>query len=207
MHSVRASRIDLGETQHLLKAAKNGDNHAFEQLIMIYRKRLIKVAVRIMGNIEDAEDAVQNASMNAFLKLSLFREESSFYTWLCRITANECLSHIRSRKRWVGTISIDQDPDESNAIFELPDNGVDPETAYHCKQLSGHLHRAIDRLSTNWQQVLRLRHFEEFSELEIAARMQMSKAWVKTASYRARKQLRRHLGPSTRQLTTGCVQA
>jgi RNA polymerase sigma-70 factor, ECF subfamily len=206
MSSIALSSIEFDETQHLVKAAKNGDDRAFERLIATYRKRLLKVAIRIMGNIEDAEDAVQTASMKAFLKLHLFREEASFYTWLCRITANECLSHIRSRKHWAGTISIDQDLGESNAIFELPDTRVDPETAYHGKQLSGHLHRAIDRLSTRWQQVLRLRHFEEFSEIEIAANMQVSRAWVKTASYRARKRLRRHLTPSACQLRPYCIQ-
>src|SRR5262245_38519974 len=207
MNSVATSNIEFCQTQHLVKAAKDGDERAFEQLIATYRKRLLKVAIRIMGNTEDAEDAVQNASMKAFLKLPLFREEASFYTWLCRITTNECLSHIRSRKRWTGAISIDQDLGESNAIFELPDTRVDPETAYHSKQLSGHLHRAIGRLSTSWQQLLRLRHFEEFSEIEIAASMQVSRAWVKTASYRARKRLRRHLTPSTRQLRPICIQA
>ncbi|SRR5437762_9311667 len=206
MSSIALSSIEFDQIQTLVKAAKNGDDYAFEQLIAIYRKRLLKVALRIMGNIEDAEDAVQTASMKAFLKLSLFREEASFYTWLCRITANECLSHIRSRKPWAGTISIDQEPDEANALFELPDTRIDPERAYHSKQLSGHVHRAIGRLSANWQQVLRLRHFEEFSELEIASAMRVSRAWVKTASYRARKRLRRHLTPSTRQLTPCCLE-
>ena len=200
------SSIEFDQIQRLVKAAKDGDEWAFEQLIATYRNRLLKVASRIMGNIEDAEDAVQTASMKAFLKLPLFREESSFYTWLCRITANECLSHIRSRKPWAGTISIDQDPGQSDAILELPDTRIDPETAYQCKQLSGHLHRAIGRLSTNWQQVLRLRHLEGRSELEIASAMQVSRAWVKTASYRARKRLRRHLTASTRQLAPHSVQ-
>jgi RNA polymerase sigma-70 factor, ECF subfamily len=206
MNSAMFSSIEFDQIQHLVKAAKDGDEWAFEQLIATYRNRLLKVALRIMGNIEDAEDAVQTASMKAFLKLPLFREESSFYTWLCRITANECLSHIRSRKPWAGTISIDQDPSQSDAILDLPDTRVDPETAYQCKQLSGHLNRAIGRLSTNWQQVLRLRHLEGRSELEIASAMQVSRAWVKTASYRARKRLRRHLTASTRQLTPDSVQ-
>jgi RNA polymerase sigma-70 factor, ECF subfamily len=205
MSSIVLSSINFDQTELLVKAAKNGDDRAFEQLIAIYRKRLVKVAIRIMRNTEDAEDAVQIASMKAFLKLPLFRGEASFYTWLCRITANECLSHIRSRKPWAGTISIDQESGETNAILELPDNRVDPERAYHSEQLSGHLHRAIGRLSANWQQVLRLRHFEEFSELEIACAMQVSRSWVKTTSYRARKRLRRHLTASTRQLTSNCV--
>jgi len=205
MNSIAAKRIGFGETQHLLKAAKGGDERAFSQLILMYRNRALKVALRIIGNAEDAEDAVQTACMKAFLKLPLFREEASFYTWLCRITANECLSQLRSRKHWTGTISIDQETGESNQSFELPDLNVDPENAYHSKELSGHLHRAIGRLSTRWQQIVRMRHFEERSELEIGAALQMSRACVKTAGYRAKKRLRRHLSafaaqPSPQQL-------
>lgn len=207
MNSIAAERIGLGETQYLLKAAKDGDQRAFDQLILMYRNRAFKVALRIVGNIEDAEDAVQTACMKAFLKLPLFREEASFYTWLCRITANECLSHLRSRKHWNGTISIDQEPGESNQSFELPDLSVDPETAYHAKELSGHLHRAIDRLSPRWQTVVRMRHFEERSENEIGAALHMSRACVKTAGYRAKKRLRRHLSAVDAQPVPRCCQS
>jgi RNA polymerase sigma-70 factor (ECF subfamily) len=193
MNSLAASRIGFAETQHLLKAAKAGDERAFTQLIVMYRNRVLKVALRIIGNAEDAEDAVQTACMKAFVKLPLFREEASFYTWLCRITANECLSQLRSRKHWNGVISIDQETGESNQSFELPDPNVDPETAYRSKEVSGHLHRAIGRLSPRWQQIVRMRHLEERSELEIGAALQMSRACVKTAGYRAKKRLRRHL--------------
>ena len=200
MNSIAAKRIGLDDTQQLLKAAKQGDERAFTQLIMMYRNRALKVALRIVGNAEDAEDAVQTACLKAFLKLPLFREEASFYTWLCRITANECLSQLRSRKHWTNVISIDHETGESNQSFELPDLKVDPETAYHSKELSGHLHRAIGRLSTRWQQILRMRHFEERSELEIGSALQMSRACVKTAGYRAKKRLRRHLSAFNTQL-------
>src|SRR5437868_6042635 len=207
MNSAAVNRSSFGQTQHLLKAAKRGDGRAFDQLIITYRNRLLKVALRIIGNLEDAEDAVQSACMKAFVKLPFFREEASFYTWLCRITANECLSHLRSQKHWTGTVSIDQDSGESNASLELPDLSVDPETAYRTKELSGHLHRAIGHLSARWQQVLRMRHFEELSELEIGAALQMSRACVKTANYRAKKRLRRHLSASTREFVPHCVGA
>lgn len=193
MNSLAAKRVGLGQTQNLLKAAKNGDQRAFEELILMYRHRALKVALRITGNTEDAEDAVQTACMKAFVKLPLFREEASFYTWLCRITANECLSQLRSRKHWIGIISIDQETSESNQALELPDHSVDPESAYRAKELSGHLHRAIGRLSSRWQYVVRMRHLEERSELEIGAALGMSRACVKTAGYRAKKRLRRHL--------------
>src|SRR5690349_23666914 len=127
MNSIAATRIGLGETQKLLSAAKDGDERAFTQLILMYRNRALKVALRIMGNTEDAEDAVQTACMKAFVKLPLFREEASFYTWFCRITANECLSQLRSRKHWIGAISLDQETGESDQTLELPDHSADPE--------------------------------------------------------------------------------
>ena len=204
MNSIAAKRIGFGETQHLLTAAKDGDQHAFDQLIMMYRNRALKVSLRIVGNIEDAEDAVQTACMKAFLKLPLFREEASFYTWLCRITANECLSHLRSSKHWNRAISIDQETGDSNPPLELPDLTVDPETAYHAQELSGHLHRAIDRLSPRWQTVIRMRHFEERSENEIGAALHMSRACVKTAGYRAKKRLRQHLNALAAQPVPRC---
>src|SRR5439155_25498766 len=92
----------------LVHACKGGDAAAFEELVKRYDSKLFRVAQHITHNREDAQDAVQDAFLKVFRKLTQFRENSQFSTWLIRITVNESLLKLR-KQRFDGEVSIDED--------------------------------------------------------------------------------------------------
>src|SRR5258707_5835404 len=91
----------------LVHASKNGDVAAFEQLVKRYDRKLFRIAQHITHNREDAQDVVQEAFLKVFRKLSQFRENSQFSTWLTRITVNESLMKLR-KQHSSREVSIDE---------------------------------------------------------------------------------------------------
>ena len=82
----------------LVRAAKQGDDSAFEELVRRYDRNVFRIAQHITQNREDAEDVVQEAFLKAYGNLAKFQEQSKFYTWLVRIAVNEALMKLRRRK-------------------------------------------------------------------------------------------------------------
>ena len=108
----------------LIHACKEGDVAAFEQLVNRYGARIFSIAQHITHNREDAEDAVQEAFLKIFRKLTQFREKSQLSTWLIRITVNESLMKLRKR-RSLREVSTDEDFQSEGHIppFEFADWG------------------------------------------------------------------------------------
>ena len=92
----------------LIRKAKNGDIHAFENLIENHRKRVYNIAFKMLHNQEDAYDITQEVFIRVFKSMKEFREEASFSTWIYRITKNACLDELRKRKN-KATVSLDED--------------------------------------------------------------------------------------------------
>lgn len=82
----------------LIQKSQQGDMDAFEQLLLRYEKKVYTIAYKYMGNAEDASDLAQEALIRAYQSIGTFRGESSFGTWIGRITANKCLDELRKRK-------------------------------------------------------------------------------------------------------------
>ena len=83
----------------LIELARGGDRYAFDELVKTYYPRMVRTAVRMLRDVEDAEDATQQAFTAAWQNLDKFRGDASFSTWLTRITMNEALSTLRRRTR------------------------------------------------------------------------------------------------------------
>ncbi len=81
----------------LVRAAKKGDDTAFEELVRRYDRNVFRIAQHITQNREDAEDVVQEAFLKAYSNLEKFQEQSKFYTWLVRIAVNEALMKLRRK--------------------------------------------------------------------------------------------------------------
>jgi RNA polymerase sigma-70 factor, ECF subfamily len=179
--------------QELVAEAQAGSTIAFERLIEKYERRIFRLGQNITRNREDAEDAMQNALVKAFRKLPTFRGDSSFYTWLVRITVNEALMGIR-RRRWKEVSMIDSD--ESDGPLrrdEIEDWGPNPEQRYSETELQDILAKAIRALGPGYRIVFQLRDIESFSTRETAQALSLSPTAVKTRLRRARLQLRRSL--------------
>lgn len=176
----------------LLKSAKRGEPEAFEALCHSLRPRLLKIAFRITGNREDAEDAVQDSMMRAFLHLHGFHGNSSFSTWLTRIVMNSALM-INRKNRSAHQISADAlpAPDEPGLHLQIPDRSPNPEQTYVQRERKTILHRAIRRLRPRMRAVIEIAQFQELPIRETARILDISVAAAKGRFFHARAALRK----------------
>jgi len=178
----------------LVHACKDGDGAAFEQLVNRYDARLFSIAQHITHNREDAEDAVQEAFLKAFRKLTQFRENSQFSTWLIRITVNESLTKLRKR-RSIRELSMDEDfqSEEHTAPVEVADWAPDPEELYRAYELREILRSALQELQPGLRVVFVLCDVEGLSTDQTAEALELTQVAVKARLWRARLQLRERL--------------
>ena len=182
------------EDEHLLvNAAKGGDVAAFEELVNRYEGKILRLTGNITGNREDAEDAMQDAFLNAYAHLDGFQQDSRFYTWLVRIAANEAL--MRLRKRRPGQLSLDEPIEGDGDLMprELEDWRPNPEREYAKAELQALLGEVIEKLEPEFRIVLVLRDIEELSTQETAEALGISVPNVKSRLLRARLKLREKL--------------
>jgi len=177
----------------LVHACKDGDAAAFEQLVKRYDGRLFRIAQHITHNREDAQDAVQEAFLKVFRKLTQFRENSQFSTWLIRITVNESLMKLR-KQRSGREVSIDDfQSEEHMAAFELADWAPNPEELYRGSELRSILRSELQELRPALRVVFVLRDVEGLSTEQTANVLELTHVAVKTRLLRARLQLRKQL--------------
>jgi RNA polymerase sigma-70 factor, ECF subfamily len=178
----------------LVRAAKNGDIGAFEELVKRYDRNVFRIAQHITQNREDAEDVVQDAFLKAYGNLNQFQEQSKFYTWLVRIAVNEALMKLR-RRRPERTVSLDEDvkTDDDSIPREVADWSPNPEQQYKQAELKQILTKTINGLPPSFRTVFVLRDVEGLSTEETAEALNLSIPAVKSRLLRARLQLRERL--------------
>src|SRR5438445_11912353 len=178
----------------LVHACNSGDAAAFEELVKRYDSKLFRIAQHITHNREDAQDAVQDAFLKAFRKLTQFRENSQFSTWLIRITVNESLMKLR-KQRSDREVSIDEDfqTEDHTAAFELADWAPNPEELYKAFELRNILRSELQELRPGLRVVFVLRDIEGLSTEETADVLELTDVAVKARLWRARLQLRTRL--------------
>jgi RNA polymerase sigma-70 factor (ECF subfamily) len=178
----------------LVHACKRGDSVAFEQLVRRYDRRLLSIAQHVTHNREDAQDAVQEAFLKVFRKLTQFQENSQFSTWLIRITVNESLMKLR-KQRSTREVSIDEDflSDEDIGPFELADWAPSPEVLNREAELRNILRNTLQELQPSIRVVFVLRDIEGLSTEEAAEVLELTPVAVKARLWRARLQLRERL--------------
>jgi RNA polymerase sigma-70 factor (ECF subfamily) len=119
---------ELLQSKSLVAAARSGSPAAFAELREIYAQRVYRKLLTITKNREDAEDALQETFLRAYLALHSFEERSSFYTWVMRIAINSALMILR-RRRLHPEVSFDVpgETEEAISVFEFKDTGPSPE--------------------------------------------------------------------------------
>ena len=167
----------------LIRRAQADDTDAFCLLAERYTRRIYLLAFHYCRNAQDAEDLSQEAWLKAYRALRTFRYDSSFYTWLRRITINAFLNHQRSRTALVESIDVGH---ESEA------RATSPETLYN-KVLFESVMSALSELTPSQRLVFLLRHYEGMTYEEIANAMNCSTGTVKKSVSRAIGKLRARL--------------
>src|SRR6202046_4910697 len=178
----------------LVRAAKQGDDSAFEELVRRYDRNVFRIAQHITQNREDAEDVVQDAFLKAYNNLAQFQGQSKFYTWLVRIAVNEALMKLR-RRRPERTVSLDEEvkTEDDSLPREVADWSPNPEQMYNQEELRDILTRTIQGLPAGFRTVFVLRDVEGLSTEETAQALELSIPAVKSRLLRARLQLRERL--------------
>jgi RNA polymerase sigma-70 factor (ECF subfamily) len=178
--------------KQLISAAKGGERAPFGELCERHMKQVFCVTRRIMPNREDAEDAVQDCFLNAFVHLKDFDERSRFATWLTRIAINAALMKLR-KKRGVQEVPMDEpNPSfEPVAQREFRDDAPNPEESCSARERREILNTAILGLRPRARRVVELHQLQEHSLRETAQILGISTAAVKARMFHARVALHR----------------
>jgi RNA polymerase sigma-70 factor, ECF subfamily len=179
----------------LLRRAIAGDQQALEILFAKNNRSLCQTALRLLGNREDAEDALQEGMLAAYRNLRHFEGGSQFSTWLTRIVINAALMRRRSR-RTRAAVSLDECGREEQlpAVERLLAHGPSPEEIYAGYELSERLHKSLEGLSPILRRAFELCAIAGFTADEAAKALGVSRNTLKVRLLRARQQLATRLG-------------
>ena len=158
-----------------------------------YREKVYRLAFKILRHEEDAAEALQDAFLSAFRGLKNFKAESTFSTWLYRITTNAALMKYRKRRDNVVSLEQSQSRNEDAEPIEVPDWTTQPVDELLSSELRAVMNEARDRLPEELRTVFVLRDEDERSNAEVAEMLDLSVAAVKSRLHRARLNLRDRL--------------
>src|SRR5579875_2738413 len=194
---MEARQQQRAEDDELIRAAQKGDRSAFDALVRRYDRSVLRLALHMLGNEEDAQDVHQEAFIKAYRHLSNFRFECSFYTWLYRIVTNLCLDQLRrrkSRKEDPATV-VDAAGDEMDLLANLQDERAmaDPGRELERKNMSAAIRSALDELTPRERMVFELKHYEGLKLRTIGEMLSTTEETAKNTLFRATRKLRARL--------------
>lgn len=160
----------------LIQQSLDGNPEAFGALVTRYQHVMYTVALRMVGNAEDARDVTQDAFVKAYAQLATFDPQYRFFSWLYRIEINECLNLLRSRRPF--------DPLDDN----LAGRSSPFDSTLHIERCA-HIESALQQLTPDYRAVVVLRHFAGQSYGDIAAALGIPEKTVKSRLYSARQLL------------------
>jgi RNA polymerase sigma-70 factor, ECF subfamily len=190
-----------GNEEKLIRAGQRGDHQAVETLFRRYQRPLFQTALRVLGNTEDAEDALQDGLLSAYRNLKRFEGRSQFSTWLTRIVINAALMRRRSAKARPA-ISLDEPPREEElpAAERFADDGPTPEQVFANTEIREMLSENLDQLSPLLRTAFVLREVQGYSTGEAAKKLGVTENTLKARLWRARHQLAERLGRRLRRM-------
>ncbi len=203
MATQAAVAIQLNE-EKLIRAGQRGDEQAVEALFRRYHRPLFQTALRVLGNTEDAEDALQDGLLSAYRNLKRFEGRAQFSTWLTRIVINAALMRRRSAKARPA-VSLDEAPreDELAPAERFADDGPDPEQVFASTEIREMISENLDELSPLLRTAFVLREVQGYSTGEAAKKLGVTENTLKARLWRARHQLAERLGRRLRRMKDG----
>ncbi|NGP88618.1 RNA polymerase sigma factor [Fodinibius halophilus] len=174
----------------LVKKVQEGNTKLFEIIIQRYNQQLFRIIRGYLKDRQNIKDVMQTTYLKAFSKLSQFRGEAQFSTWLIRIAINEALKKKKSNSRFSDLYSVTdtQISDQKSSSREYS-----PDTQVIQKDMNTHLEKAIDTLPPKYRSVLIMREIEQLSTKETAELLEISRPNVKVRLHRAKNMLRDQL--------------
>ena len=195
LSSVAAGKGDLTDPKQkvteaeAIERAKLGDEAAFETLYQLHKRRVYSLCLRMVSNPSQAEDLAQEAFLQLFRKISTFRGESAFSTWLHRMTVNVVLMQLR--KKGLPVVSLEETLEADDEAPRKEFGATDAKLSGSVERLQ--LQRAIEKLPPGYKTVFVLHDVEGFEHNEIADMVGCSIGNSKSQLHKARLKLREHL--------------
>lgn len=172
----------------VIRSVLDGNINDFEQLVTAYEKNVYNLALRMVGDPDDAADITQETFIKAYRALGSFRGDSKFSSWIYRIASNVCLDFLRSRSRRA-QVPLSFENEDAEGEIELPDMSQNPEKVLMKKLSMEAVRRGMEKLPPKQRQILVLRELCGLSYAELAQTLSVEEGTVKSRIFRARKRL------------------
>jgi len=172
------------------RAVDEGDQQAYAELMERYKKPVYHMILKMVRNVDDAEDLTIEAFAKAFKNLHRFKKDFTFSTWLFRIATNNSIDFIRKKK--LETFSLNtglRDEDGEAVTIDVEDKNLDPQEEAIKSQKKELIQMFVTKLPAKYQRLVRLRYFQELSYEEIARELDAPLGTVKAQLHRARELL------------------
>jgi RNA polymerase sigma-70 factor, ECF subfamily len=194
--SVHPSSIGEADELSLIRHAQEGDRSAFDTLVRLYDRNVLRLALQVVGSPEEARDLYQEAFLKVYRSIRHFRSESKFSTWLYRVVMNVCLDHIRRQKARKEVSPPQPEEGETEFLQTVPDErpDIDPERATRSKEVAQRIQAALDRLNPRERMVFELKHYQGLKLRAIGEICNTSEQTAKNCLFRATQKLRMELG-------------
>lgn len=185
--------MNRAEEQALVEACREGDYSSFERIVGFHERKVYNLALRMLGNPDDAKDILQDTFLKVYDHLDKFRGDARLSTWIYRIAMNEALMKIRREKgRMVSLDSFAVSEGETRSL-DIEDWSQKPLDKLLTKELGDEMENAIRLLPEDYRAVFLLRDVQGLSNVEIAEALDITVPAVKSRLHRARLFLRGEL--------------
>jgi RNA polymerase sigma-70 factor (ECF subfamily) len=184
----RFSTKALEDFRLIDEAVNNNDEQAFAKLMQRYKRPVYHMILKMVSNVDDAEDLTIESFAKAFKSLHRFKKDFTFSTWLFRIATNNTIDYIRKKK--LNTLSISNtftDDNGEGVSIDVEDENPNPQEEAIKVQKEELIRVFVDKLPPKYQKLVRLRYFHELSYEEIAAEIEAPLGTVKAQLHRARE--------------------
>jgi RNA polymerase sigma-70 factor, ECF subfamily len=185
------------EDDELIREAQKGQRAAFDTLVRRYDQSVLRLALHMLGNEQDAQDVHQEAFIKAYRHLGNFRFECSFYTWLYRIVTNLCLDQLRRRKsrREDPSTIVDSSGDELDLLANVSDDRAmsNPARELERKIMGERINEALGKLTPRERTVFELKHYQGLKLRTIGEMLSTTEETAKNTLFRATRKLRANL--------------
>lgn len=194
-HAPKPALTDAqAQDVELVKAARQGDMRAYDQLVQRYQERIYATVYHMTSNHEDANDLAQETFIKAYSALKSFKGDSSFYTWVYRIAVNKTINFLKQRKNKVSLSLNDLDFNvENNPELVAFVSDKTPRRDIALSELQEKLNEALQKLSDVHRMVVTLHDVQGLSHEEIASIMDCNVGTVRSRLFYARQQLQAYL--------------
>jgi RNA polymerase sigma-70 factor (ECF subfamily) len=181
----------------LIRAAQQGDQAAFEELVRQYDQPVLRLALHLTGSEHEAKDIYQEAFLKVYRNLGSFRFECSFYTWIYRIVSNLCMDYLRRKqvRKEDPTTRVGAEGEEFDLLEQVPDEraGASPEQDLLQHELGKRITRALSKLTPRERMVFEMKHYQGLKLRTIGEALNTTEETAKNTLFRATQKLRKAL--------------